>query len=534
MIRNVLIICILITPLAIAGVITSKVSELESTDKYYKNLFLGEKKIGNYSGATDARTIFNENSGKLSFLDEQFHSHYLNSQTQEDAIDLYHFWFKKVVEKSTCPDMALGENIDYIRYLYRLLSISYLFETLKVNNKISSSLKKETTDENVCSISFDEVFGKCQPQSDDMKKFHERVNAKFANDISKIAITSFNKGETAKWLENFQRSNSLTSDPVYSQLHDWCHQNKKNCKSLSMNEIKKALGAICNGHKTLIQNICGEKDSLFGISYIDKANEVIQSSNAFNMINQAGMGEDCLRRYTKIFSPQEIRYDSLNRQFPLIYSHLIRTNSRYMQGELFLPGALKEFDVKGLGDFLTALKPPKTEVVVKTLPKPKPKVKVVVAPKPKEVVKPEAVVMVIPPPPVVKISEFENALAEFEGKKLASLSINMDRFRDDFEFTQQMIADLAAPIKKFQTRSALSDMKAYDNLGSAEAPVGLIFLKYLIDSENHQGLYNIITILGDKFYVNNDIEKKDKSVLIELRNDSSTGNRWQIILIKSK
>lgn len=134
------------------------------------------------------------------------------------------------------------------------------------------------------------------------------------------------------------------------------------------------------------------------------------------------------------------------------------------------------------------------------------------------------------PKPV--LSEFERAVLEMEEKKLQTLSVNMERFRDDFEFTPQMISDLATPIKKFQTRAALNDMKSYDNLGSAEAPVGLVFLKYLIDTKNHQGLFNIITVLGDKFYVANDIEKKELPVYIELRNDVTTNNHWQIILIK--
>jgi flagellar biosynthesis regulator FlbT len=57
-------------------------------------------------------------------------------------------------------------------------------------------------------------------------------------------------------------------------------------------------------------------------------------------------------------------------------------------------------------------------------------------------------------------------------------------------------------------------------------------LKYLIDTENHQGLYNITTVLGQKFFVNNDIEKKDRAVYIELRNDATTKNHWQIILMR--
>lgn len=506
-------------------------TENESLDRYYHNLFLGEKKTNTYHGPLDPRATFSDENGDLWLLDDLFANHYLNEEIQSEALDLHDFWFKKIIDKSNCPDSTLGENIDYIRYLYRLLSISYLFESLKLNNQTARQL---SSGKNICSISFDDVFGKCKPQTDDMKKFQERVYGKFVNEISKINVSSFNKKEMAEWLENFQHSTSLTIDPVHARLHDWCYSQKKNCRTLSVDELKTALGSICKDDRDLIQNLCSEKDNLYGVSYSEKATELIQASNAFNLINHTGMGEECLRRYVKIFSPKEIRYSILNRQIPLIYSSLVRNNSRYPQGELFLPGALKEFDMKGLSDFLAALKPPKVEpkVVIIPKPKPKPKIKPVVVAKPIEAPKPEPVKMEVIEPPKPKISEFESRVKEMEEKKLESLSINMETFRDDFEFTQQMITDLSGPIKKFQTRSALNDMKSYDNLGSAEAPVGLIFLKYLIDTENHQGLYNIITVIGDKFYVNNDIEKKDKPVYIELRNDASTKNHWQIILIK--
>ena len=512
-----------------AGEKTDKL-ESDSLDRYYQNLFLGEMKTGNYSGPMDPRAHFEEENGGLILLDDQFSEYYLNDQIQSDALHLHEFWFKKIVEKSACPDETLGESVDYIRYLYRLLTISYLFESMKINNQIAAGLGTR----NICSLSFSEVFGKCSPQSSDMKKFHERVYGKFANEISKINIPSFNKLELATWLSNFQHSTSLTIDPAYAHLHEWCYAQKKNCRTLTVDDVKLALGSICNEDRDLIQNLCSEKDNLFGASYAEKARELIQTSNAFKLINHSGTGEDCLRRFVKIFTPKEIHYGFLGRQFPLIYSHLVHQKSRYLQGELFLPGALKEFDMKGLSDFLVALKPPQIEPVVKIKPRPKPKqVAAVEKVKPVEAAVPVAVQMEIIPPPKPKISEFEKAVLELDEKKLESLSINMEIFRDDFEFTQQMVADLSGPIKKFQTRAALTDMKSYDNLGSAEAPVGLIFLKYLLDTENHQGLYNIITVLGDKFYVNNDIEKKDRPVFIELRNNESTKNRWQIILMKA-
>lgn len=511
---------------------SNEAEERDALDRYYQNLFIGEKKTSNYVGALDPRAVFSAESGDLYLLDDQFASRYINNQLQPEAMDLYEFWFKKVADKSTCPDVILGENIDYIRYLYRLLTISYLFESLKINHKISAELGAP---KNICPLSFDNIFGKCTPQSPDMKKFHERVYGKFVNEISKINVPALNKKDASAWLQDFQKSTSLSIDPVFARLHEWCYKEKKNCRAMSAEEIKKALASICSQDSALIQNICSEKDSLYGTSYAEKASELVQSSNAFSLINRSGMGEECLRRYVKIFSPKEIRYGTLSRQFPRIYSHLIKNDSRYLQGELFLPGALKEFDIKGLSDFLSALKPPKVEPVIVIIPKPKPKPKPKppVIQKPVEIAKAEPVQIEVVEPVKPQISTFESAVLELEQKKLHSLSLNMEKFRDDFEFTQEMITDLAAPIKKFQTRSALTDMKSYDNLGSADAPVGLIFLKFLIDTENHQGLYNITTVLGDKFYVSNDIEKKEIPVFVELRNDATTKNRWQIILLKN-
>ncbi len=502
----------------------------KNLDNYYQDVFLGEMRTPNYFGPLDPRSKFSDTSGSLVTLDETFKNNYINQQIQDEPFDLHRFWFNDLVEKSTCPNITLSENMDYIRYLYRLVSMSYLFEGLKLNNKLAGQLNIK----NVCPITYKAVFESCKPTSPDMKKFHERVYGKFVNEIDKIKVQNFSKKETQIWLDEFQKTTSLTTEPTFSRLHEWCIANKKNCRDISVDEIKEALNNFCVSDTQAIQNICAEKDNYYGLNNIPTPTELIKSSNAFNLINQSGMGEDCLRRYGKLFHARESSYGVLGKQYPLLYSYLLKNNSRYPQGELFLPGALKEFDMKGLSDFLTALKPPKVEpvkVVIKPKPKPKPKPVVVVeAPKPVEPT-PTAPV-VIPEPPKPHKSEFERAADELHAKNLSSLMLDMDAFRDDFEFTSEMIAELSAPIKKFQTRAALNDMKSYDRLGTAEAPVGLVFLRFLIDTENHQGLYNIITVIGEKFYVVNDIEKQTEVHYMQLKNDASTKNRWTIILLK--
>lgn len=504
----------------------------DDLNAYYRDVFMGEKKTANYSGPLDPRSVYSDYSGDLVLLDDIFQDRYLNREIQESSFDLHRYWFDEVVEKSACPDNTLSENIDYIRYLYRLVSISYLFEGIKLNHKIANQLGSK----NICSIAFKDVFNGCTPQSSDMKKFHERVYGKFVNEIEKNKIEAFSKKELAAWMESFQATTSLTTDPAFSRLHEWCIANKKNCRTLKPDEIKEALSGFCSSDTKNIQLLCSEKDNFYGLYGISTASELIKTSNAFNLINQSGMGEECLRRYGKLFRNKEATPIILSKQFPILYSHLIKKSAQYPQGELFLPGALKEFDVKGLSDFLSALKPPAPEpviIIVKRKPKAKPKpvvveVKVKV-PEPKV----EAPVVIAPPAPVVPaMSEFERAAKEIDDKKATSATLDMEVFRDDFEFTQAMITALSGPIKKFQTRAGLSDMKSYDLLGSEEVPVELIYLKFLIDTENHKGLYNITAVLGEKFYVVNNIEKKTKSYYMQLKNDASTRNRWQIILLK--
>ncbi len=498
-------------------------------NQYYQNVFLGEKKTVNYKGPLDPRAEFSDVAGELVLLDDIYKETYLTRETQEEAFSLHRFWFKEVVEKSTCPDETLNENMDYIRYLYRLVTISYLFESLKITNKVSSELGAK----NICSLNYDDIFGKCSPVSDDMKKFKDRVYGKFVNEISKIKHPPFNKKEKSMWIEEFQKSTSLTTQPIFSRMHEWCIGNKKNCRALPEADIEVALGNFCKQDTEVIKNLCSERDHFFGLSQIEKPTELIRKSNAFNIINQSGMGEECLRRFSKLFSSKEIPYNSLQRLYPLIYSHLAKSESRYLQGELFLPGSLKEFDMKGLSDFLIALRPPKIEpVIVQAKPKPKEPPKVVIAPKPTEVKVEQAAPVVVPEPEAPELTEFEKKSLLITDKGQSMAELDMPAFLNDFEFTQEMIIELSAPMKKFQTRAALNDMKAYDLLGTKIAPVGLVFIKYLLDTDNHQGLYNIVTVLGEKFYVINDIEKKENPLYMHLKNDATTKNRWQIVLLK--
>lgn len=507
--------------------------EENSLKKYYENVFLGEKKTVNYFGPLDARTVFSEDLGNLILLDDQFKNNYLNQNFEAESFRMHQFWFAKVLEKSTCPDEEYGNNLDYTRYLFRLVTLSYLFEEMRANHRVSQELG---FGKNICPLSYNDIFAKCNPQSDDMKKFKERIYGKFVNEFEKVKYSSLSKKEIESWLELFHLSSKQTVDPTFARLHAWCDSQGKNCKTISVNDVKESIGQFCEKDRHLMQNLCNEKDDLQGISYVKAAEELVKTSNAFNLINTKGMGEDCLRRFVKLNARKEVYFSDLNTIYSSVMKSLQSDKVSYLQGSLFLPGALKEFDMKGLSDFLTALKPPKVVVakVVKPKTKPKPiekKVEVVkVAPRPEPTPEP----IVVEAPPEIVIKEFERGIAVIKEGKQERVVLDMDKFRDDYEFTSKMISNLSQPIKKFQTRQALTDMRDYDKFGTKEAPVGIIFLKFLIDTDNHQGIYNVINVLGDKFFLQNDFDDVNVPVYAEIRNDASTHNRWQITMLRDE
>lgn len=505
--------------------------DLKQANQYYLQLFTGQHQTPNYFGPLHPVTRFNSEKAQLVLLDDIYHDGILQNEIQSELFELKDFWFNKINDQSACPDTVLDENLNYIRYLYRLTTMSYLFESLRISHRVNAQLDG---DKKLCSISFDDLFGKCSPKSDDMKKFKERVYGKFVNEISKVSYDKLFKSEITAWLTLFKRSNADTSDPTFSRIHSWCKTSGKDCNKLSLGDIKIAVAGFCEQDRHLLQNICNENDSLYGASYIEKTTELLKTSHAFNLINSNGMGENCLRRYQKLFSPKEDHNTNLALLYPAIYTYLTNENSRYLQGELFLPGALKEFDNKGLSDFLTALKPPASPVVV-TKQRSRPKITVT----PKPIVVTEVKKVEVKPEPAapaeipeVHISEFERAVLELQEKNLDRVMLDMDTFQNDFEFTTKMISELSIPLRKFQTRKALKEMKTFDKLGTKEAPLGLIFLKFLIDTENHQGLYNVVSELSNSFYVHNDLEDKNVPVYVELKIDSSTNNKWQLILIR--
>ena len=129
---------------------------------YYDELYLGESDFSEYSGPFRPDFIFEDITGNIIFSDNIFYNSFFSKSINQELFDLEKLFFKKFPIKSTCPDYYLSSSITYIRYLFRLVTISYLYEGIKDYNKGLYYLRENAS---TCSLNWKSIFQKCRPVS---------------------------------------------------------------------------------------------------------------------------------------------------------------------------------------------------------------------------------------------------------------------------------------------------------------------------------------------------------------------------------
>lgn len=502
----------------------------KSLNDYYSEVYLGEKEQGLYAGPLAPASRFDASRGESLLLDKLFYDQYAQPLILTELFELTDYWFHDVLEVASCPNYYLNQNLSYIRYLFRLQTMSYLLESMKQTHLKLHGLG---LDRNQCSLSWHQIFSDCKPTHEDMQKFVQRARFRYLKDLSQSDYVRMTPAEVKNWQKHVR--DGKPEDLAQVRLLAWCEQQGIDCAKLRPEELGEALVASCDFDRQMIQRICSEKDQLFGMSSVPEALELIGSSNVMGLLNDGGHGKNCLRRYVEIFKKREERHSYLAKIFPKVLTHLTEVKAPYAQGSLFIPGALKEFDLKGLENFLfvEAPKPPERPPEEPVQEEPEPVVVVVEEPEPVVVEEPPPVVVIPEPlPEPEKKSAFARAHEKLLKEEQAKVIVNMEEFKKDFIFTDKMIQSLTEPLKDYQTREALQDMLKYDLLGTKVEPFRLIFLKFLIDNQMHQGLFNIISVIGHQFYVLNDIDGDSRAVAVEIANNEETRFRWQITLLQ--
>lgn len=494
------------------------------SDRIFSEGYLGEKRLDSYSDRYSPFIFQDIYRGKMSFEDEIFFQNFFGRYLFTPEKDFSFFLGSELNSGLTCSNELLSEHFDEIRYSYRLITLSYLLEGQWHMKLASDQFRMKQG----CSFNLDQWVKSCRPQSANMKKFVERLK-KYSPKYDESFPREYSKNS---WWREYSKNDYK----LYSH-----YRMKAECKgTCPEDELESRFKNVCEEDQKIMTQICSEVDEIYGLSGQRDAYFLIGKSNIINTFNKQGEAMGCLRRFSEVMSHREVRYDVLTQLFPALQSFLVKKyQERFLQGRVFFFGSGKEFEEKGLKNLYVVEQPLKIE----ELPKEEPVQVVAKVEAPKKVEAPRPAVAKAPAPePKKEIVEIKspNKSAFLQAAELRSSShmdrveVDMIKLKYDYVFSLNMINTLSEKLSTFMTREALMEMSQYDKLGTKQGPVPLLFIKYMIDMQEHQGLYNLVSILGDKFYVSNEIDSSFKPAVerIQIVNNDSTGRQWQIVVLK--
>lgn len=498
---------------------------LAKVDRVHTESYLGEKRLDSYSERYQPLIFQDIYRGKMSFEDDEFFQNFFQPYLFQDETKYAHFLKSELNGGMNCSNEQLSEHFDDIRFSYRLITLSYLLEGQWHQNLITEHFRVK----NGCEFNLKNWLKTCQPKSKEMKNFISKLN-QFQPKYIETLPESYRKSD---WVNEFKQKK-------YS--HYSHYRIKDECAGKCIEEDMFArMKKNCAADQALMTQICSEEDSIYGLSTNRDAYYLIGISNIINTYNTRGEAMGCLRRFSEVMAHKEVRYDVLNELFLVIQTDLRQKHfERFLQGRVFFFGSGKEFEQKGLTDLYVKEQPMKIEKIkdepavtyVEKKAEPAPVITKTPEPaKPEPVVEKKKVVQEISKP--VK-SAFLLAAEVRSAQDLESVEVDMLKLKYDYVFSLNMINTLSDRLKTFMTREALAEMMNYDKLGTKEGPVPLLFLKYMIDMQEHHGLWNIVSVLGDKFYVSNEIDASfgPGIELVQLVNNASTGGQWQLYILR--
>jgi hypothetical protein len=509
----------------------------------YEDLSLGEQDFTEYYGPNDPTLYRLRYKEKAQFLDDGLRKYYLELNSNTHLFSLIHFVGEDLSDDIRCPNYQLEKNLAYIRYLYRLISISYLFEGLKELYVESYNLGYG----NFCSLEWDKTFGQCRATNIDMANFIKRAEGNYLKDFSKLRLKRMKHAQKEEWIEKF-RQKKKDLNVVEARIQLFCIENGIECKNIDDSTLKFAFQLSCAQDQYTLINICSGFDKLYGLSNVKSAYSLILKSEAFKNINKEGFGKECLKRYSRLFSERESHSKVLATIFPRV-KKLMKDDKRvYQQGSLFISGSFKQFDAKGLKGFLF----PKDQGKSKQM-----------AEREKELNKNLAKIKKPEPPPVEEVFILKNptsqnlnilALAvransqglnskkkiEPQFKKMEmkrfligadQVPIEMESFKRDYIISRSLDEETLQKLKAYAEYEIIKKLKNDEGMGKRENPFSLLYLKYLLENGFDTALENIVKLYKGRFYVLNDLIGPKKISYIELK---KLDLGWQIFILKQK
>lgn len=496
--------------------------------------YYGQKDFDEFYGSRDLYYSVDPYHGNVQFEENSIFKSYFDYLISSELKEHGDFFQGPFQSSLSCPHWEMDKMYEHLRFANRVIALSYIYESIRLQ-KITG---KKLGDNKVCSIDWNKILKQCKPVSKDMNLFVKSASHIIKNEReSFIDVSHSIKKYQSQWQENYNK-NKFT-DISHYRVKLYCQEEYCN-KRIDSKTAIKIMNKSCESDTQKFIRICSEIDQLYGMSEIQEAYALLVNSDILTMYNSEGHAAGCLRRFKQQTRSKEVKNNLLKTIFPIVYEHMLKDQERFLQGSIFFAGTLKQFVDKGL-DTIYRTEPVKKvvkkvekKVVVKSVKK-EDKVEFIDRrEKKKKKKKKKIVVKKKPKKKAPKKSSFLLAVEMQQQLDMERVKVDMLRFKYDFLFSIPLKKLLDKNLEVYTTRKGLEQMKKYDNLGSPSGPMPLMFLKYLIETDKHQSLYNILIVVGEQFYVNNDIDKLANTQFdyIELRNDETTNNRWQINVLK--
>lgn len=495
--------------------------------------YYGEKDFDNFYGSRDLYYQADPYQGNIQFEENKILKEYIDNLILPTLKDYQHFFYTDLQSSLNCPQWEMDKMYNYLRFSNRVIALSYIYESIRLEKLTSKKLGNH----NNCIVDWQKVLRMCRPKSKDMKLFVKSAKhiAKYERDPI-VDFTHSIKKYKKHWEMAYRKRRY--DDISHYRVKLYC-ENEYCRKNMTPNIALKIIDKSCKKDLAEFVNICSELDNLYGLSEINEAYPLLANSDILTLFNKEGHALGCLRRFKQQNRSKEVQNQLLKRIFPIVYQQMSIDKERFPQGSIFFAGTLRQFAEKGLNDIyrtekkiIITKKSPKKLIIKKKKEDKVEFINRIVKKKKRKIKKKKVVKKKKKRTP--KKSSFLVAVEMQQLLEMDRVKVDMLRFKYDFLFSIPLKKLLDKNLKIYTTRKGLQQMTKFDKLGSAEGPMPLMFLKYLIETHKHQALFNIIGVVGKKFYVSNDIDKlsQTKFDYIELQNNEATNNNWQINVLK--
>lgn len=491
----------------------------------YANLDYGEKLTPLFFGKSEPFGKLDTYHNQFLFDEDLFAKDYSFYYTETNLLDLKKT-FSKLNQSFQCSDKDFNTYKDYIGYLFRISALSLLDSNLKSFSDNAQSIGWGED----CDYDLKKLLNNCKPKTSMMEFFKQ--SSKHIAKKRKDFILKYNvlpAEERKKWFLNFDASkfNNQVKSNLTSYCSGQCNENSK-----------KHYRQMCSDQKSLFIAICNEEDKLFGASQITELYYTIIFSQAIRELSNTVYNfKGCIQRYRTYFKGKESIPDSL--LMAISNSYHFNRKTQAPTGDLFDISSIKSFLDMGVDSLFDK---EEKKVAIRSVEKKKITVKLkpkIIETIEKKIEKIKVENKKIAVKAKTKRSEpvysyFYSSFLNMQKLGLDRLILDMNKLKTDYIFSPRIKDLMMKKMYVFTKMETIKRMKVNEFLGSKEAPVPVLFLKYLIDTEAHRGLFNIVSILGNNFFVINDIDdlKQKAIVKIFLFFDESE-NQWQLNLLNT-